>query len=255
MTPCPTRTRLPVVATDRRDSGLTATHSLSISIGDLNDSPVFIEPEGALAELKGANAVAEDHTYADGAILEFAATDADRDDLEFRIREGKSQTLFEIGDVEAVKNASGNNTGEYRGKLFVKRGVNADGTPNENHMPLDYEASDYDIQTGRLVNIDVIDGRGGDELLRVDVYLDNVNDNDPAFNGNPAPTLSVAENTARGFVLSNYAASDADRQDVEYSLRGDDAKSFRNRRQRQFDDAGIAGRGHECSVRRGRMCG
>ena len=217
-----------VVATDRRDSSLTDTHSVSISIGDLNDSPVFTEPEGALAELKGANAVDEDHTYADGAILSFAATDADMDDLEFRIREGKSQTLFEIGDVTAEKDSDGNNTGKYTGKLFVKRGLNADGSYNENATPLDYEASDYDTQTGHLVNIDVIDGRGGDELLRVDVYLNNVNDNNPAFNAtNPATTLTVVENTARGHVLSNYAASDADGQYVVYSLEGANADSFR----------------------------
>ena len=36
----------------------------------------------------------------------------------------------------------------------------------------------------------------------------------------------MPENTARGFVLANYAATDADGDTIKYSLSGDDAKSF-----------------------------
>ena len=60
----------------------------------------------------------------------------------------------------------------------------------------------------------------------MDVFLINENDNAPQFNVAPATMLTVAENTAREWVLSNYAATDADGQTVTYSLSGDDAKSF-----------------------------
>ena len=213
---------LTIVGTDLRDGTLMSEHEVSITVGDLNDAPVFTVPQGGAAALKDEKAVSETRTYADGAILSFAAEDPDFDELEFTIRTGKSQELFEISDVVRVKDASGDFTGAYTGNLYVKRGPKDE----TDHMPLDYEADDYDRQTGHLVNIDVDDRQGGKSLLRVDVFLINENDNAPQFNVAPATMLTVAENTARESVLSNYAATDADGQTVTYSLSGDDAKSF-----------------------------
>ena len=93
---------------------------------------------------------------------------------------------------------------------------------------MDFEDAGYDPR----VHVEANDPEGLNATLLLTVNLSNVNDNDPAFDESPALTLSVAENTARDYVLSNYSASDADGDVdgdgvvVSYSLRGEDAKSF-----------------------------
>ena len=76
------------------------------------------------------------------------------------------------------------------------------------------------------MHVEANDPDGLNATLLLTVNLSNVNDNDPVFDSAPATSLNVPENTARGFVLANYSASDADGDSVSYSLSGTDAKSF-----------------------------
>ena len=65
--------------------------------------------------------------------------------------------------------------------------------------------------------------------IQVLVTVTNVNDESPKFNVMPpAISLTVAENTARGALLANYAATDADGDTVKYSLKGDEREVVRD---------------------------
>ena len=140
----------------------------------------------------------------------FTAEDEDGDDLTFELREGLSRDQFEIAGFN--KNADGN----FQAELRVKQGVE-----------LDYEAEDYDPDNGLRVHVEVQDPAGLSDTLLLVVKLNNVNDESPKFVVQPPATiLSVPENTARGFVLANYAAADADGDAINYTITGDDAKSF-----------------------------
>ena len=81
---------------------------------------------------------------------------------------------------------------------------------------LDYENAGYDPR----VHVEVNDPAGLNDTLLLVVNLSNVNDNMPEFDADPAATsLQVAENMARGHVLANYSATDADGDTVYYDLR------------------------------------
>ena len=141
-------------------------------------------------------------------IFTFKATDEDQDDIAFTLREGQSRDLFVIEDTKSEM-VDGEEV--WSGELHVKSGVT-----------LDFEDAGYDPR----VHVEANDPEGLNATLLLTVNLSNVNDNDPAFDSTPAASLSVPENTARGFMLANYAASDADGDSVSYSLSGADAKSF-----------------------------
>ena len=72
--------------------GLDNYHAIEILIGDANEAPNFETPVGDKAEVE----IPEDKVFADGAIINFTATDPDRNDLSFAIREGTAQALFTI---------------------------------------------------------------------------------------------------------------------------------------------------------------
>ena len=204
-----------VVATDAGGNNSDAL-SVTVHILDTNEAPVFTSPLGDDA----STAISEARTYDSGPIpfgpqrdiMVFQATDEDGDDIEFGLIAGPISELFEIANKTKLA------AGHWQAELRVKQGSNV----------LDYEDEDYDATNGYFVQVVMQDGRGkpGVEPLRLIVKLNNVNDNAPEFDSAPAMTLSVLENTARGTVLANYSATDADGQDVTYSLDGDDAKSF-----------------------------
>ena len=179
---------------------------IEVHIINANETPVFTSPLGDAA----VTTILE-NTNASVAIFTFTATDEDADDLTFALRQGQSQDLFEIQNVdsEVVDGVE-----VWSGDLHVR----ADGPG------LDYENAGYDPR----VHVEVNDPAGLNDTLLLVVNLSNVNDNDPVFDTLPAATsLSVPENTARGFVLANYSASDADGGTVKYNLMpGGQSKSF-----------------------------
>ena len=184
---------------------------VSVHIINANETPEFTSPLGDTA----VKTIPE-NTGASVVIFTFTATDEDVDDLTFALRQGQSQDLFEIKNVSSATNTD--DVEVWSGDLHVR----ADGPG------LDYENAGYDPR----VHVEVNDPAGLNDTLLLVVNLSNVNDNAPEFDVAPATSLSVPENTARGFVLANYSANDADGDIdgdgvvVSYSLSGDDAKSF-----------------------------
>ena len=189
------------------------TIDVNVKVVGSNEAPNFVSPAGDDA----VTTIDEDMTYADGPIMfgvkvdisVFNATDEDEDDLTFELREGASRDQFEIVMVNK------NGAGDFQAELRVKQDVE-----------LDFEAEDYDPDNGLRVHVEVQDPAGLADTLLLIVKLNNVNDESPTFNAAPRLTLTIAENTARGAVLANYAATDADGDEIKYTLEGDDAKSF-----------------------------
>ena len=182
---------------------------ITVHVLNANETPQFTSPTGDAAVTTIPENTGNAHV-----IFTFTATDQDGDDLAFTLREGQSRDLFVI---ESAKSEMVDGEEVWSGELHVKSGVT-----------LDYEDAGYDPR----VHVEANDPEGLNATLLLTVNLSNVNDNDPAFDATPALTLSVAENTARDYVLSNYSASDADGDVdgdgvvVSYSLSGADAKSF-----------------------------
>ena len=184
-------------------SGNASMVDVTVVVLNANETPQFTSPTG-----DDAVTTIPENTGNALVIFTFTATDEDRDDLTFTLREGQSRDLFVI---ENTKSEIVGGDEVWSGELHVKTGVT-----------LDFEDPGYDPR----VHVEANDPEGLNATLLLTVNLSNVNDNDPAFIVTPATSLSVPENTARGFVLANYAASDADGDSVSYSLSGDDAKSF-----------------------------
>ena len=177
---------------------------ITVHVLNANETPQFTSPTG-----DDAVTTIPENTGNALVIFTFTATDEDRDDLAFTLREGQSRDLFVI---ENTKSEIVGGDEVWSGELHVKSGVT-----------LDFEDAGYDPR----VHVEANDPEGLNATLLLTVNLSNVNDNDPVFDTLPAATsLSVPENTARGFMLANYSASDADGDSVSYSLGGGDAKSF-----------------------------
>ena len=201
---------LTIVAAD--PGGNTATLEITVHVLGSNESPEFTSPTGDAAVVS----IDENRVSTDDAILTFTATDADGDDLTFTLRQGQSQDLFVIMNersemVEGVE--------VWSGDLHAKGTSAAEGTD----AGLNFEYAGYDPR----VHVEVNDPEGLNDTLLVTVNLNNLNDNMPIFDADPAATsLQVAENTARDYVLANYSATDDDGDTVFYDLGGDDEKSF-----------------------------
>ena len=169
------------------DGALSATHAVKVTIDNANDAPSFDAP---LLEI-----TIPENTAVGTEIADYEASDPDGDALTFTI---KTQT--DTGHFGLV---------EIDGKLSIATGL------------------DYETQQVYLVEINVSDPFEAEAEIQVLVTVTNVNDESPKFNVMPpAISLTVAENTARGALLANYAATDADGDTVKYTLSGDDAKSF-----------------------------
>ena len=169
---------------------------------------------GGAAEVE----IPEDKVFADGAIINFTATDPDRNDLSFAIREGTAQALFTIHGAHKTDQFNAGDDPIWAGELRVSATANGTGE-------LDYDIG-YNVATGYRVHIEVQDTGGLSDTLAVDITLGNVNDNSPVFGANADLTPDVAENTPRGMAIGAYPATDADGDHVSYSLSGTNAKSF-----------------------------
>ena len=178
---------------------------VTVHVLNSNETPQFTSPTG-----DDAVTTIPENTGNAHVIFTFTATDEDGDDLAFTLREGQSRDLFVI---ESAGSAMVDGEEVWSGELHVKTGVT-----------LDFEDAGYDAR----VHVEANDPEGLNATLLLTVNLSNVNDNDPVFDTLPAATsLSVPENTARGFVLANYSATDADGDTVMYNLMpGGQSKSF-----------------------------
>ena len=186
-------------------AGNSSMTTVTVTVLNSNETPRFTSPTGDAAVTTIPENTGNAHV-----IFTFTAVDEDGDDLEFNLREGQSRDLFVI---ENAKSEMVDGVEIWSGELHVQSGVT-----------LDFEDAGYDPR----VHVEANDPEGLNATLLLTVNLNNVNDNDPVFDTLPAATsLSVPENTARGFVLANYSATDADGDTVTYNLMpGGQSKSF-----------------------------
>ena len=68
-------------------AGKEAYHAITIMIGDANEAPNFETPEGGAAEVE----IPESKVFADGAVIEFTASDPDGDDLRLHHSRGRGK--------------------------------------------------------------------------------------------------------------------------------------------------------------------
>ena len=171
------------------DGALNGTLDVTITIGNSNEAPYFVNP---------TLEVDVDEDAAVGYVIEtYTASDPDDIVLEFTLKNQDDTTHFSLGLLTGV--------------LTIASGL------------------DYETQQVHLVEINVTDTSEASAEIQLTVNVTDVNDNRPAWNGALQPRQSTAENTARGVVLGNYGATDADSDGtdaVTYSLRGDDSKAF-----------------------------
>ena len=179
------------------DGALTATLDVTINVGNTNEAPYFIDSEGNLLT-EGHPSLSIDvpeDTGISTVIADFDAVDPDGEDvLDYYLLNQDDSSHFALDSLN--------------GALTIARVL------------------DYEVQSLHEVQVNVRDTGQAEAEVELTVNVTNVNDNPPEFDSAPATNLSVPENTARGTVLANYSATDADGQDVTYSLSGPDAKSF-----------------------------
>ena len=169
---------------------------LSVSIIDTNVAPVFDDPSRAQT-----HASVSEGAVVGTVVYTYRATDEDGDTVRYRLRDQDDAPFF---TVEETKNSAH----EEIGVLKTAAGL------------------DYEMQIEHTVEIQAYDTDGDTDEIVITVDVSNANDNSPAFNVAPSAALTVAENTPRGVMLGNYAATDADGDTVTYSLSGTNAKSF-----------------------------
>ncbi len=90
---------------------------------------------------------------------------------------------------------------------------------------------DYETKFSYSVTISVSDGNGGSDSITVTINVSDVDETPtntaPEFTGGSSTTLTVTENTGPGVDIGGaVAATDADNDELTYSLSGTDASSF-----------------------------
>ncbi|MYE54283.1 MAG: hypothetical protein F4X34_03690, partial [Chloroflexi bacterium] len=186
---------LTITATDKRDSSLTDTHMVTITVEDVNEPPMFTNPTGEELTIP----VDEDHPYNSGVenqITVFEATDPDAGEtLKFSIRDEADRTYFEIGEDSGVL-------------TLVKE-------------------LDYETKTELEAHVVVTDHAGLSDRVKLIVNVGDVNDHAPMFAMESVTISTIRENDPRGTAIGMYVATDGDgtaaNNEVTYSV---DHKSF-----------------------------
>ena len=177
-------------------SDLKNTITIMVSVIDTNVGPVFDDPSRAQT-----HATVSEGAAVGTMVYTYRATDEDGDEIEYRLRDEDDAPFF---TVEETTNAAG----EAIGILRTNAGL------------------DYESQTQHTVEIQAADTDDDTDEIVITIDVTNANDNAPAFGTIPANPIRIAENSPRGTPLGSFAATDADGDDVTYSLSGADAKSF-----------------------------
>ena len=170
--------------------------NLRVTVIDTNVAPEFDGPSRAQTHAtvsEGAAVGTVVHTY--------RATDEDGDTVRYRLRDEDDAPFFSVEETL-------NTAGEEIGILKTAAGL------------------DYETNTSHTVEIQAYDTDGDTDEIVITVDVTNANDNSPAFGTIPADPIRVSENSPRGTSLGSFAATDADGDDVTYSLSGANAKSF-----------------------------
>ncbi len=188
-----TKTSYTVTITVSDGRGGSDSITVTINVADVdetlpNRSPVF-------SGESTTRSVAENTSSGVNIGSPISATDADDDDL-----------TYSLGGTDAASFSMDSKTGQLR-----------------TDAPLDYET-----KTAYTVRITVYDGKGGTDSITVTIDVTDVQENRaPVFTDGTSTTRSVAENTGSGIDIGEpVSATDADDDDLEYSLGGTDAASF-----------------------------
>ena len=173
------------------DGSLTDTITVTISVTDVdeNRAPVFTNGDNT------TRSIAENTGSGVNIGATVAATDADEDTLEYTLG-GDDADAFDIGST----------TGQLRTK-----------------SPLDFETKDsYEL------TVTVSDDNGGSAEIEVAITITDVDENvAPVFTDEDHTTREVAENTGPGVNIGTaVAATDANNDNLTYSLGGTDAAAF-----------------------------
>ncbi len=172
------------------DGTLTDEIDITINVSDIdeNSAPVFTDGETTSRE------VAENTGSGVNIGSAVGATDADDDDLTYTLG-GTDATSFSINSTNGQLRTSG--------------------------------ALDYESKKSYSVEITVSDGKRTDEIT-VTINVSDVDENRaPVFTDGETTSREVAENTGSGVNIgSAVGATDADDDDLTYTLGGTDATSF-----------------------------
>ena len=201
-----------IEAKDNGEPMMSAEHTVTITLGDVNDAPIFDEPVTTTAMVTEAASA--------GAVLAtYNATDPDGDDIIEGLRYElgiEDRALFEIvteTDIDAQ---------QITGTVKVKDG-----------LKLEYDVQqDSPAAIVYKINVKACDGESAcNEFLELDLTLENSNDESPVI-GNTDDSQDVPENSPRGTSLGDYGATDKDNinapgfDTITYTLEGTNAKSF-----------------------------
>ena len=193
-----------IVATDDGSPVESREHSISISLTDVNDPPVFDPPVVTVAE-------ATNELDSPGKVLAtYDATDPDGGDIiqgivyELSIED---QELFEVVSQTYTDSAGDE---QVRGMVKVKdeAGLKAAGL-KDGRLEYDVKQDSPEPITYEI-EIKACDAQSAcNDFLTLTLTLGNSNDSSPAI-GNDEEGQSVAENSARGTSLGDYGATDKD---------------------------------------------
>ncbi len=179
-----------ITASDGTD---TATIAVTINVADAteNSAPAFT------AGTSTTRSVAENTGSGVDIGEPVSATDADNDNL-----------TYTLGGTDASAFSIDSTNGQLRTEASL----------------------DYEIDTSYTVTITVSDGNAGSDSITVTINVTDVEEapenNPPAFDGDET-TRTVAENSdADANIGATITATDADDDDLTYSLGGTDAASF-----------------------------
>lgn len=171
------------------------TAKLTITVMDANELPYFVSSSGSSTPLADVPQIMVDENTASPTVLAtYYGYDPDGNDFEFVLRKSLDSDFFTLVPVA-------NDTDSIR--LTPKQG-----------RTLDYEA-----KASYQVEIEIVDSQGAQGQILQTINLRNLNDNNPVWQQSHT-ALSTNENVARGTLLATYIATDADGDDITYSLSG-----------------------------------
>ena len=188
-----------VVVTATDPSGAFDTINVMINVTDADDPPTITPNRAPMFDAETVELTVDENTGTGMPVGDpVMATDADEDDLAYSLG-GDDAMYFSIDDM---------------GQIAVGEGT-----------MLDYESD----KTMYMVTVMADDGTGADNAtasIAVTIMVTNVNDVAPMFDAE-AVELAVAETAAAGVPVGDpVVATDAEGDDLAYSLGGDDAMYF-----------------------------
>ena len=173
------------------DNGGSAEIVVTISVTDVNENraPVFSDGDSTTRE------VAENTAAGENIGTAVSATDVDNNTLTWTLS-GTDASSFSIDS----------GTGQLQTSA----------------------ALDFETKSSYSVTITVDDGNGGSDEINVTISITDVDENvAPEFTDGASTTREVAENTAAGENIGTaVSATDADNDNLTYTLGGDDAAAF-----------------------------